>query len=230
MYSWQNKPVKRPGWGRAWLFDCRPRRLGASIVRAVEAEKSAPFLRVDLAIKLPGNGLAPGSRNAIYKNQGEHQAMNEWQSAYSTIAEVAATLSGLLFVSLSVKLNAASNEEREWVLVIAKRSFLDFLAVLGIAMFFLVPSISHILIGWAVLWLSATRAMWHVRYLRTYHGSVDLKPTPREYVIPVVATVVLTTAGVAMLLSYAVAPKLIYSAAIVLLFGACQNAWRLLIR
>lgn len=116
------------------------------------------------------------------------------------------------------------------MLVIAKRSFLDFLAVLGIALFFLIPAISLYVMGWAILWLSVTRAVWHARYLRMYHGSAELKPEPREYVIPVVATLVLAAAGIAMLLSYSVAPKLIYGAAIALMFGACQNAWRLLIR
>jgi hypothetical protein len=156
--------------------------------------------------------------------------MSEWQSAYSTIAEVAATLSGLLFVSLSLKLNTVSSEERSWMLVVAKRSFLDFLAVLGTALVFLIPQISTDMIGWGVLWLSVTRAVWHVRYLRMYHGSAMLKPELREYVIPVIATVVLAIGGIAMLLSYFDAQKLIYGAAIALLLGACQNAWRLLIR
>jgi hypothetical protein len=156
--------------------------------------------------------------------------MSEWQSAYSTIAEVAATLSGLLFVSLSVKLNAAPSEERDWMLVLAKRSFLDFLAVLGIALIFLIPAISLYMLGWTVLWLGITRAVWHIRYLRMYHRSEALKPEPKEYVIPLIATALLTAAGIAMLLSHASGPKLIYGSAIALLLGACQNAWRLLIR
>lgn len=118
------------------------------------------------------------------------------------------------------------------MLVIAKRSFLDFLAVLGISLFLLVPAISLYMMGWAILWLGVTRAVWHVRYLRMYHrhSSEALKPEPGEYVIPVAATSVLAAAGIAMLLSYSIAPKLIYGAAIALMLGACQNAWRLLIR
>jgi hypothetical protein len=155
--------------------------------------------------------------------------MNEWQSAYSTIAEVAATLSGLLFVSLSVRLNLASSEDRRWMLVIAQRSFLDFMAVLAIALLFLVPSVSLDVIAWVVLWLSVTR-IGHVIYLRMHHGSSVIRPHIREYFMPMAATFVLLVAGVAMFLSYAIAPRLIYVAAIALLIGACQNAWRLLIR
>lgn len=157
--------------------------------------------------------------------------MNEWQSAYSTVAEVSATLSGLLFVSLSVKLNSASSEQRQWMLLVAKRSFLDFLAVLVIALVFLVPGASTYVIGWAVLWISITRAVWHVGYWRTYRSSAASRSRfIWEFLVPVAETMVLAAAGIAALLNYAVAPKLIYVAAIALLIGACQNAWRLLIR
>jgi hypothetical protein len=75
------------------------------------------------------------------------EAMNEWQSAYSTMAEVAATLSGLLFVSLSMKLHAVTGEHRGWMLLVAKRSFFDFLAVLGIALLLLIPAGSLVFVG-----------------------------------------------------------------------------------
>jgi len=157
--------------------------------------------------------------------------MNAWQSAYSTVAEVAATLCGLLFVSLSVKLSAASSEQRHWILLVAKRSFFDFLSVLVIALVFLVPGVSSYLVGWAILWISVTRIIWHVSHWRTYRSSATSTPRLiREYVTPMAATLLLVIAGVDTLLSYAHAPKLIYTVALTLLVGACQNAWRLLIR
>jgi hypothetical protein len=44
------------------------------------------------------------------------------------------------------------------------------------------------------------------------------------------ATLMSLAAGIAMLLAYSVALRLTYATAIVLLIGACQNAWRLLVR
>jgi hypothetical protein len=156
--------------------------------------------------------------------------MNEWQAVYSTIAEVAATLTGLLFVSLSVRLNASSSEERPRLLVVAQRSFFDFLAVLLIALLFLPPGASLYVIGWIVLWLSAARIAWHVSHWRIHRGSAQPKPELKEYLIPMAATLMSMAAGIAMLLAYSVALRLTYATAIVLLIGACQNAWRLLVR
>jgi len=156
--------------------------------------------------------------------------MNDWQAAYTTIAEVAATLTGLLFVSVSVKLNVASDEERRWMLMIAKRSFMDFLAVLAVALLFLVPAVSPYVIGWAILWLGILRAVWHVSHWRTCRSLATLNMKLREYIVPMVATFGLFIAGIATLLAWSIALKVTYVLAIALLFGACQNAWRLLTR
>jgi hypothetical protein len=156
--------------------------------------------------------------------------MNDWQTAYSTMAEVAATLSGLLFVALSLKLNVVSREERRWMLLVSQRSFFDLLAVLLLGLAFLVPAVSREVIGWGLLWLSLMRAAWHVSHLRSYRDA-EL-PTSRlmEYIAPMIITVVLVAAGVSVLEIKSFALQLTYIAAIALLLGACQNAWRMLVR
>lgn len=156
--------------------------------------------------------------------------MNDWQTAYSTVAEVAATLTGLLFVSVSVKLTPASDETRHWMLFIAKRSFLDFLTVLAIALLFLVPAVSSAVMGWAILWLGVLRAVWHISLWRTRRTLALPEARMRAHLVSMVATVVLLIAGVAMLMLWPRAAKLTYVAAILLLFDACQNAWCLLTR
>jgi ABC-type phosphate/phosphonate transport system permease subunit len=156
--------------------------------------------------------------------------MNDWQAGYTTIAEVAATLTGLLFVSVSVKLNSASDEERRWMLMVAKRSFYDFLAVLAIALLFLMPTVSPDVIAWAVLWLGVVRAVWHVNHWRTRRSLATLNMNLKDYVVPMVATLGLFIAGVATLLAWPIAGTITYLVAIALLFGACRNAWRLMTR
>jgi hypothetical protein len=156
--------------------------------------------------------------------------MNNWLAAFGTIGEVAATLTGLLFVSLSVKLNTASSEERQWMLFVAKRSFLDFLAVLVIGLLFLMPDISLNTIGWGLVWLSVARVIWHANHWRIYRATSTETFRLIGYLASIAATLLLTIAGVTALLGWPVAPQLTYIGAITLLFGSCQNAWRLLVR
>jgi hypothetical protein len=156
--------------------------------------------------------------------------MNNWQVAYSAIAEVAATLSGLLFVSLSIKINSAPGNEREEMLSIARRSFMDFLAVLSLALFFLVPTISLQSVGLVAIVLGIARATWHVNHWIKYRSGPAATLHTNEFLKSIFATTFLLVAGVGSLLAWVHAPRLIYAAAIVLLFGACKNAWLLLVR
>jgi hypothetical protein len=156
--------------------------------------------------------------------------MNNWQVAFGTIGEVAATLTGLLFVSLSIKLNTASGEERHWMLFIAKRSFLDILAALVIALLFLMPNILLHTIGWGLVWLSIVRTIWHLNHWRKYRSATTRAFHLMEYLASVGLTLLLTSAGATTLASSPIAPQLIYAGAIGLLFGSCQSAWRLLVR
>jgi hypothetical protein len=157
-------------------------------------------------------------------------AMNDWLTAYSTVAEVSATLTGLLIVSDTVKLTTVSDETRRWMLYIAKRSFLDFLAVLAVALMFLVPAASYEVMGWVILGLGVMRVAWHISHWHKHSKLTLHYARPRAYVISMVATVLLVIAGVAMLQAWSHAAKLTYVAAVLLLFDACQNAWRLLTR
>ena len=157
-------------------------------------------------------------------------AMNDWLTAYSTMSEVAATLTGLLFVSVSVKLTSASADTRHWMLFTAKRSFLDFLAVLAVGLMFLVPAVSYEVMGGVILGLGLLRAAWHVSYWHQHRKLRSPDTRLRTYILSIAATAVLVAAGAATLLAWPHAAKLTYIAALLLLFDACHNAWRLLIR
>lgn len=155
--------------------------------------------------------------------------MNDWQLAYAAIAGVAATLSGLLFVALSMRLAAADASERRWMLFMAKRSFVDFLAVLALALLFLMPKLTLQAVGWTQLVLGASRVAWHVRHWRMSRSLAAKGRSLREYLAPVGATLALLVAGGGALLAWPDVLKTTYIAALMLLFGACQNAWRLLV-
>ena len=156
--------------------------------------------------------------------------LNEWPVAYSAIAEVAATLSGLLFVSLSVKLAGATRDERNWMLFVARRSFFDFLAVLGLALLYLMPNVLISEVNWFQLFLCLARVTWHVRHWRSFGATAGWIAHVKEQLVPFIATGLMSLAVIGVWLSWPVAPNLTYIGAIILLFGACQNAWRLLVR
>lgn len=56
--------------------------------------------------------------------------LQPWQSFYSTLAAVAATLAGLLFVALSLNLELLVRAEHEHTARIARQTFTMFLSVL----------------------------------------------------------------------------------------------------
>jgi hypothetical protein len=62
-----------------------------------------------------------------------------WQPFFTTVATVAATLVGLLFVSLSINRDKITAGSNRLLLRIAQRSFSDFIIVLLVALFFLIP-------------------------------------------------------------------------------------------
>src|ERR1051325_5298678 len=61
----------------------------------------------------------------------------QWQPFFITVATVAGTLVGLLFISLSINRDAIVGNHTLFRL--ARRSFADFIFILLIALFFLIP-------------------------------------------------------------------------------------------
>lgn len=76
--------------------------------------------------------------------------------------------------------------------------------------------------------IATARIAWHVQHLRGYRSADAFRNSLTDYFVPMLATLMLASAGVALLRSSTISPKLIYAAAIALLYGACQNAWRFL--
>jgi hypothetical protein len=157
------------------------------------------------------------------------RTMKDWQLVYATLAGVTATLSGLLFVSVSVSLNTADGAERQRLLFVATRSFLDFLSVLALSIFFLVPELTVLMAGLSQLMVGLLRTGWHLRHwLRRSHQTQ--RKNLLQYLVPTFATIALLFAGGFSLALGKFVPGLTLFAVMGLAFGACQNAWRLLVR
>jgi len=161
------------------------------------------------------------------------ERVQQWQPFFTTVATVAATLVGLLFVSLSLNREKIASEPDQMLLRLARRSFSDFLFVLLIALFFLIPFQGSTGLAIELFGLGAFRIRWLVLQFLS-QAKHERKPTAptwvREYMLPVLTVIGLLIAGAGIYeeelaaINWFVVP-VIGS----LLLRASWNAWLLLI-
>ncbi len=70
------------------------------------------------------------------------QAIEPWHEFYAAVSAAAATLVGLLFVSLSLNLKLVTGEQHAEIRALAIQTFVNFTYVLIISLIFLIPNLS----------------------------------------------------------------------------------------
>src|SRR5580658_7276682 len=83
-----------------------------------------------------------------------------WQPFFTTVAAVSATLVGLLFVSISLNRERISADANRELMRLARRSFSDFLVVLLVALFFLIPNQGQKALAIELLAMGVFRVRW----------------------------------------------------------------------
>jgi len=157
----------------------------------------------------------------------------QWQPFFITVATVAGTLVGLLFISLSINKDAIVSTSNPALLRLARRSFSDFIFIVLISLFFLIPlQRGHALALelWAMALLKVR--LLFSQMLKSSGSAPDYGRWKIlcEYVMPVLATIGLVVAGIYLYnerligIYYYVVPVLA-----TLLASGCSNAWQLLI-
>lgn len=91
--------------------------------------------------------------------------LQRWQIFYATIATSSATLTGLLFVSLSLERGRWSAAERSDRLRVARGALADFLYVLMLSLVFLVPDQTRWGFAVAMLVLTVARTVGLISYV-----------------------------------------------------------------
>ena len=159
------------------------------------------------------------------------QDLRDWQPFFSTVALAAATLVGLLFVSLSLYRgrDQAFPADR---LRTAQSSFGDFLYVLMIGLVFLVPHRVPLGLAVALIVLGGARGAGLIRQAARSRLALEDRPrvrdTLRQVAIPAFASIGLILVGIEVLLGATIA---IYALVLVmasLLTTGSWNAWLLL--
>jgi hypothetical protein len=81
------------------------------------------------------------------------QRIQEWQMFYATVAGASATLTGLLFVSLSLNVDFLSRKENVDLQRKARQTFGNFIYVIMIALMFLIPRQGPLGLGLPLLFM-----------------------------------------------------------------------------
>jgi len=155
----------------------------------------------------------------------------KWQPFFITLATVAGTLIGLLFISLSLTRDKVISNPH--VFRLARRSFADFMHVVLVSLFFLIPAQSNAPLGIELFVVGILRfkLLFKQMISPAGHGG-GLPRLISEFVPPVISTAGLLIAGIEIYRGGKDANLAIYYVVVpviaTLMFSACSNAWLLL--
>jgi hypothetical protein len=112
--------------------------------------------------------------------------LHDWQVFYATLAAACATLTGLLFVALSLNADGAQPDDDADRMAVARQTFAEFLLVLMVALVFLIPHQVPPGLGVALLALGLASSFSAVRQLALHvrargpgrQASISASPRP----------------------------------------------------
>ena len=157
-------------------------------------------------------------------------SLQSWQIFYATVAAASATLTGLLFVSLSLNRERLKGKNARRVKSIARQTFGDFLYVLMISLVFIVPHQVPISLTVALLVLGVSRGIGFIREAASglKNRSMGLQLVIKEIGLPFTASVGLIIVAIAVYFGISTAIYGLVAVIAALLITACWNAWLLL--
>ena len=161
--------------------------------------------------------------------------MQTWSGFYATIATVAATLLGLLFVAISINaesLGPGHEDSRR----LAEQGFQNYLAVLLVALVAMFPGMSSDTLGVVAISVTIVASIWVlIRFWQTLRDARQLKgrfSSVRRHAVSVLGFVMLIYSAFRMRSGDPGqdAPDIFASALIVLVSSATVASWELLLR
>lgn len=160
--------------------------------------------------------------------------MRTWFEFYALIGAAAATLTGLLFVAISMNVATALRKGPHGSRRLAEQAFQNYLAVLMVSLLALFPDMSLLTFGRTMLLVIASWTAWVL--VRLYQAAAE--PSVHETRLRAVRRHLSTMIGFGLLVYSAARMALgaadmldtVAGANIVLLFSATEKAWDLLNR
>jgi hypothetical protein len=159
------------------------------------------------------------------------QQLESWQVFYSTVSLSAVTLVGLLFVSLSLRMEKFRKHHESLTLRLARGSFGDFLYLLMLGLVFLVPHQAPLGLAIALLVLGLSRGLGVLNQLRLSVLGRGRRNTHlvREIVLPSVVAGVLAAVAVEVARGDMTSLFALVIVIAALLTSASWNAWQILV-
>ena len=155
-----------------------------------------------------------------------------WQPFYATVATAAATLVGLLFVSLSINLEKLRKQQNTRLLRRARHAFTSFIFILAIALMFLIPDQSPSGLGTPLICMGAVGIIRLssalIRDLRSRQNLDRLTYFFSEYSFQLIAYGGMVIVSLDLLFGQVSLLNWMVGVVVSLLVSASQNAWYLL--
>jgi hypothetical protein len=159
------------------------------------------------------------------------QAINSWQTFYLLVGTAAVTLIGLLFVAVTINIEAfRRNTDMQ---LFGALTFNCFFYVLFLAIFFVIPGQSPLGLGVPLLLLGGlalVNAFQQYRRAQKMRRAEEKTSIAQRFIVPMVCLLLWVIISIAILLAIAPALYGLVAVALLLLGSASQNAWELLIR
>jgi hypothetical protein len=160
--------------------------------------------------------------------------LQSWQVFYATVAAASATLTGLLFVSLSLNRERLRDDTANGPLATARRSFVNFLYVLMLSLVLIVPHPAPIGLAVAMIVLGLSRVVGLIHEMARWPGQFGRSggrgELLRDVALPIVTVVGLVAVGIAVAMGRTIALFLLVMVVAGLLASATGNAWMLLVQ
>jgi hypothetical protein len=157
------------------------------------------------------------------------RALAAWHDFYMLGGTAAATLLGLLFVAVSLKLEVVRSESAKHVRALAWQTFASFLSVLFISFTYLIPFVDQRSLGLVLAILGGFGLVRMALALPSTAGGGWSVATVARFVLPLAAYVVMLGAGIDLRQGYVDGLYWMVGPIIMLLASAAQGAWSLLL-
>lgn len=160
--------------------------------------------------------------------------MASWHEYYQLVGSTAATLLGLLFVSMSLNAETILGENHRNSRRLAEQAFQNYLAVLFVSLMVFFPHVSPSGFAQAVLWISGIwGGLTVVRFVQViFHPPVGYPEwnTLRRYLPSIAGFALLIIAGVEMLVAKQDESTTCAIAVMMMLLSATILSWDLLVQ
>lgn len=160
-------------------------------------------------------------------------SLGEWKDFYIAISAAAATLMGLLFVSVSLKSEIFADPRYPDLRATAINTFASFLFLLLDALYVLIPHQSTASLGWTLVVTTVFQLRVMADEIRNVIRSVTLRGVTAELfwrlILPFLSAMVVLGVGIGLIFGNEGSLDWLVSAVIAMMVTATRNAWYLLL-